>query len=50
MRRLQFVFRHGMDFGARFIKKLMTQVLKAGDKLNHEGKEWTITEVAEDNE
>lgn len=28
----------------------MSHILKAGDKLRHEGKEWTITEVGEDNE
>ena len=26
------------------------KTLKTGDKLNHEGKTWTITEVSEDNE
>lgn len=26
------------------------KTLKTGDKLNHEGKSWTITEVSEDNE
>ena len=30
--------------------KAMTKILKAGDKLKHEGKEWTITQVGEDNE
>ena len=28
----------------------MTQILKPGDKLQHEGKEWIITEIGEDNE
>ena len=28
----------------------MAKTLKTGDKLNHEGKEWTITQVGEDNE
>lgn len=28
----------------------MTQLLKPGDKLQHEGKEWIITEIGEDNE
>jgi len=28
----------------------MTQILKPGDKLQHDGKEWIITEIGEDNE
>lgn len=28
----------------------MSHILKAGDKLRHEGKEWIISEVGEDNE
>ncbi|MGC3943547.1 MAG: hypothetical protein QM762_03260 [Chryseolinea sp.] len=28
----------------------MNETLKMGDKLNHEGKLWTITQVGEDNE
>ena len=32
------------------MKKAMTQTLKPGDKLQHEGKEWIITEIGEDNE
>jgi hypothetical protein len=28
----------------------MAKILKAGDKLKNEGKEWTITQVSEDNE
>lgn len=28
----------------------MTKILKQGDKLEHEGKQWTITQVSEDNE
>jgi len=28
----------------------MAQIRKPGDKLQHEGKEWVITEIAEDNE
>ena len=30
--------------------KTMAKILKAGDKLNYEGKQWTITQVGEDNE
>jgi len=30
--------------------KAMDKPLKTGDKLNHEGKLWTITQVGEDNE
>jgi hypothetical protein len=28
----------------------MTEILKVGDKLQHEGKQWTITQISEDNE
>ncbi|HTF20516.1 MAG TPA: hypothetical protein VK658_20730 [Chryseolinea sp.] len=28
----------------------MAKILKKGDQLNYEGKEWLITEVGEDNE
>ena len=28
----------------------MAKILKAGDKLSYEGKQWTITQVGEDNE
>ena len=28
----------------------MDKMLKTGDKLDHEGKSWTITQVSEDNE
>ncbi|MEJ1240792.1 hypothetical protein WBG78_21785 [Chryseolinea sp. T2] len=28
----------------------MNKILKTGDKLDHEGKSWTITQVSEDNE
>lgn len=35
---------------ALLTQKCMTRILKAGDQLNHDGKQWTITEVAEDNE
>jgi hypothetical protein len=30
--------------------KAMTKILKAGDKLEHEGRQWTITQRGEDNE
>ena len=28
----------------------MNKILKAGDTIRHEGKNWTITEIGEDNE
>lgn len=28
----------------------MTKTLKPGDKLNYEGKQWTVTQIGEDNE
>lgn len=39
----------GIDFGT-VQEKAMNETLKTGDKLNHEGKVWTITQVSEDNE
>jgi hypothetical protein len=28
----------------------MSKILKAGDELLHEGKQWTVTQIGEDNE
>lgn len=39
----------GTEFGP-VRKKAMELLLKPGDKLDHAGKQWTVTEVGEDNE